>query len=218
MKKLKEIYDNLKEKMGNPRIRATVILFMYAIFFILIFTMINIGRNMSSSINTSINTNNKQIDKDLNYTNIINSYKYISNIEVNFEDDISKYLIEGNQSSSEKNQSVELLNKETETYEVTVKPDFINDDFFDLENVVNYVNNMEYEFSTTYKNGSIMKSYLVPVKNINNSINSSEKIEINIYELDNNITKIIINSTNLDKLSNNKINNILYSIEYTYDK
>jgi len=215
MKKLKAIYSDFQEKMSNKRIRAVVILSMYVVFFILLLILINTGNNSSKKeINNNDNKNNIK-EEIKNYENINTDYMYSAVIEIKEEDENLKYLITGKSPKYEEVSKIEKYNFENETYESSNKPTIINNDFFDLEKVINYVNNIKFEFSTEYKDGSFLKSYFVPIKYVNSSISSNDKIEVNIYQLENNITKIIINSTNLDKLINKNINSILYTIEYT---
>lgn len=211
MKKLKEAYNNFSVLMQNPRIRAIVILSMYAIFFILIFLLINLGRN--ATYKEEINKNGK-IDRIQNYKNTYTSYDYTSNIEIDIDSELTKYLVTGTNSPSEKSQLIKIYNSEIDDYEIYNQSTIINDNFFNIDNIIKYVNDIKFEFSTEYKDGSILKSYLVPINRINSNITSEENVEINVYEFDNKIIKVIINSSNLDKLSDDKINSVLYTIEF----
>ena len=217
MKKLKEIYNSFSETMENPRKRAIIIFCMYIIFFLVVILMINVGRsvNVNKSETTTNNTNdNEQVKQELNYKNISEEYEYTADIEIEENDGINKYQIVGKNTSTEKSETTKIYNKETEEYELTQKPVIINDKFMNLSEVISYVNDRDFEFSTSYKDGTILKNYLVPVKLLDETVTSDENIEVNVYELNGNINKIVIDSTNLDKLKNDKVNSIIYFVEY----
>lgn len=217
MKKLKEIYNSFSETMENPRKRAIIIFCMYIIFFLVVILMINVGRsvNVNKSETTTNNTNNNdQVEQELNYKNISEEYEYTADIEIEENDGINKYQIVGKNTSTEKSETTKIYNKETEEYELTQKPVIINDKFMNLSEVISYVNDRDFEFSTSYKDGTILKNYLVPVKLLDETVTSDENIEVNVYELNGNINKIVIDSTNLDKLKNDKVNSIIYFVEY----
>lgn len=214
MKKLRETYESFSKAMENRRIRAIVILGMYVIFFLIIFLMLNFGKSVNHNVNTNTNSNNNQIDKKANYANISSQYKYIANIEIKENNEISKFQITGKKPDIEKSEIIKKYNNDSKEYEESQKPVIINDEFFNLSTVINYVNNLDYEFSTSYKDNTILKNYLVPINLVNETISSNDNIEINVYEQNNNITKIIIDSTNYDKLRNNNIDSITYIIEY----
>ena len=217
MKKLKEIYNSFSETMENPRKRAIIIFCMYIIFFLVVILMINVGRsvNVNKSETTTNNTNNnEQVEQELNYKNISEEYEYTADIEIEENDGINKYQIVGKNTSTEKSETTKIYNKETEEYELTQKPVIINDKFMNLSEVISYVNDRDFEFSTSYKDGTILKNYLVPVKLLDETVTSDENIEVNVYELNGNINKIVIDSTNLDKLKNDKVNSIIYFVEY----
>ena len=217
MKKLKEIYNSFSETMENPRKRAIIIFCMYIIFFLVVILMINVGRsvNVNKSETTTNNTNNNdQVEQELNYKNISEEYEYTADIEIEENDGINKYQIVGKNTCTEKSETTKIYNKETEEYELTQKPVIINDKFMNLSEVISYVNDRDFEFSTSYKDGTILKNYLVPVKLLDETVTSDENIEVNVYELNGNINKIVIDSTNLDKLKNDKVNSIIYFVEY----
>lgn len=218
MKKLKEIYNSFSEVMENPRKRAIVIFCMYIIFFLVVILMINVGRsfnNKSETINNTNNSNNNgQVENTLNYKNISKEYEYKADIEIDENDEITKYQITGKNTSTDNSETITKLNKETEEYEATEKPIIINDDFMDLNKIISYVNDKDYEFSTSYKDGTILKNYLVPVKELDETLTSNENIEVNVYELNDTINKIVIETTNFDKIKNSNINSIIYFIEY----
>lgn len=212
MKRLKEIYNTIKKGLENPRLRAITILGMYAIFFFLVFAFLNAGSRVNT--NAKNENNNSQIKNIENYKNISNNYKYSCTIDYNEDGNIEKYLLTGKISNTEKNELVQIYNKDLNEYSIIEKPNFINDDFIILDKIIPYVNKKEYEFSTSYKDGSILKNYKVPLGKINEIYSNAKAIEINIYELNDNISKIVIDSTNYDKVENDKIESVLYTIEY----
>lgn len=209
MKKLKEIYNVIKENLENPRMRAAVILSMYLIFFIIIFGLINSGK---SETNTLTPNNEEEI---INYSSIQQEYEYQYNIEINEKEKTLKYLITGKESEREKSSLIKIYNEETNKYEIDTSYDKLyNEDFVNIKNIINLVNNINYEYTTEYKNGNILKNFLVPLNKINFSFDTNKNIEINIYEYNNFINKIVIDLTNLEKINNENIESVLYTLEY----
>ena len=215
MKKLKENYNKLQKQLENPRIRAIVILSLYAIFFILVIVLLNLGGKGTTAIKRKPTEDSKnQIIDTQNYKNISSNYKYECNIEYNLDGDTTKYLLTGQFNQTNKINEVSIYDNETDNYNTVEKPSFINDDFILLDKIISYVNEKEYEFSTTYKDKTIMKNYKVPLSDINDTYSKNTNIEVSVYELDNKIIKIIVDSTNYDKLNNSEVKNVLYTINY----
>jgi len=205
MKKLKEIFEFIKEKLRNPRTRAATILGIYFIFFIFIFIGLRTTPNNSQS-NNGTNV--------INYDIVQTNYNYKHEIEISTTDNTLRYLISGSNINEQETQKIEFYNNQTNKYEETNEYQFINEKLLDLNIIIDYVNNIESEFSTEYKDGTIQKNYLVPITKIDETIDSQLNIEINIYEKNGFITKIIIDSTNLDKTYNQNILKIKYILEY----
>jgi len=205
MKKLKEIFSFIKEKYKNPRTRAALILGLYLILFIYLF----IGL---AGVDTASSTDNEQIQ---NYTYINENYNYNYNIEITKNSNTNKYLFTGTNVNGIENQKVELYNHITKNYEEIFDYDDINPKFTDLNTIISYVNNLKEEFTTNYKDGTVQKNYLVELNKIDSNIDSNETIEINIYEKENFITKIIIDGTNFDSKTNNNVSYSKYILEYS---
>jgi len=206
MKKLREIFEFTKEKLKNPRTRAATILGIYFIFFIFIF----VGLKTPTSDNQ--NNNGKNIT---NYDIVQTDYKYKHAIEISTTDNTLRYLVSGSYINERETQKIEFYNKETNQYEETNEYQFINEKLLDLNIIIDYLNNIESEFSTEYKDGTIQKNYLIPITKIDETLNNKDNIEINIYEKDEFITKIIIDSSNLDKIYNENFLKVKYILEYS---
>jgi len=206
MKKLREIFEFTKEKLKNPRTRAATILGIYFIFFIFIF----VGLKTPTSDNQ--NNNGKNIT---NYDIVQTDYKYKHAIEISTTDNTLRYLVSGSYINERETQKIEFYNKETNQYEETNEYQFINEKLLDLNIIIDYLNNIESEFSTEYKDETIQKNYLIPITKIDETLNNKDNIEINIYEKDVFITKIIIDSSNLDKIYNENFLKVKYILEYS---
>lgn len=204
MKELKKVFEILKKGYQNPRTRSAVILGIYLIFFVFLFIGIRSPKEESS-------TNNDNI---INYPNIIETYSYSYNIEITRDTYINKYLFTGINDNGKYTEKVELYNNDSKQYEETYDYEDINPKFIDLKTIISYVNNIKEEFTTNYKDGTIQKNYLVKLNNIDNNVTTDNTIEINIYEKDNFITKIIIDGTNFDSITNKNITKSKYILEY----
>lgn len=206
MRKLRETFNFIREKLRNPRTRAATILGLYFIFFIFVIVWLR-----SVPTNT---TNNESDEKIVNYSEVQKSYDYQYNIEISTTDDSLKYLITGNYNKENEIRKIEFYNNETNSYEITNEYEFVNDKLLVLDNIISYVNNLESEFSTNYKDGTIQKNYLVPINKIDEYLENNNTIEINVYKKDDFITKIILDTTNLDKVYNENILKVKYTLEY----
>lgn len=207
MRKLKEIFEFIREKLKNPRTRAATILGLYLIFFIFVFAGLRAGAS-----------NNSETDNEtaiINYDNVQNNYIYKYNMEISTNEKNLKYLFTGTQKDEEQTQKIEVYNSDLNKYIETNEYEYINERLLSLENVINYVNNIESEFSTNYKDGTIQKNYLVPITKIDETLNNQNNIEINVYEKENFITKIIIDSKNLEQIYHKNILKAKYILEYT---
>ncbi len=204
MKELKKVFDFVKEQYKNPRTRAAVILGIYFVFFVFLF----IGLNSANSTST-INGENIQ-----NYNNISENYNYAYNIEIENSDHTDKYLFTGLYNEGNTTQKMTLYNNETGEYEEILEYTNINPKFLDLKTIISYVNNIKEEFSTNYKDGTIQKNYLVELNKIDENVNSEKTVEINVYEKDNFITKIIIDGTNFDVETNEGVVSSKYTLEF----
>lgn len=204
MKELKKVFDFIKEKYQNPRTRAAVILGIYFIFFVFLFIGLNNADNTST-------TNDENIQ---NYNNISEKYNYTYNIEIENSDHTDKYLFTGSYDLGNTTQKMELYNNETEQYEEILEYNNINPKFIDLKTIISYVNNIKEEFSTNYKDGTIQKNYLVELKKIDENVSSDKTVEINVYEKDNFITKIIVDGTNFDIETNEGVVSSKYTLEF----
>lgn len=208
MKKLKSIYDFIKDKLQNRRTRAITILCLYAIFFVFVFIVIN------TAPPSSTNLKNKE-EKKNNYENVQKEYEYSYDIDIKRNTTNLKFLFTGIKTKDEKTEKIELFNDKTNTYEEIYDYEIINPLLLELKNIISYVNNIDSEFETNYKDGTIQKNYLVPLNIIDNNLSDNENIEFNIYEKDNYITKIVIDATNIDKIEDNTIINSKYTLEYS---
>ena len=204
MKQLKEIFNFIKEKYQNPRTRAAVILGIYLVFFVFLFIAVR-------TPNTSSTNNNEQIN---NYTNIEENYNYSYNVEITKDNKTNKYLFSGISNEGNITEKVELYNNESKIYEGIFDYEDIDPKFINLKTIISYVNNIKEEFTTNYKDGTIQKNYLVELSKIDSNINSIETIEINVYEKDGFITKIIIDGTNFDSKTNEGVTYSKYILEY----
>lgn len=208
MKKLKEVFDFIKNKLADKRTRAITILSLYFIFFVVIFIFISLAPK------TSIVNDNDDTEKIVNYENINKNYKYEYTIEIEKNNQITKYLIEGVQNESEYTEVIKQYNIDTNDYELIYESEDINSLFINRDNLISYVNNLKEEFETDYKDGTIQKNYLVDINTIDKNYNS-ETIEINVFEKENFINKIIVDGTNLDNKSKNNIIASKYTLIYT---
>lgn len=204
MKKLKELVEK-KEVSKSDRTRAAIILGLYLIFFIFIISALNNGNSTPSNNNENIT----------NYTNISENYNYTYNIEIKNNEKTNKYLFTGIVNNNQQTMKMQLYNEETKKYETINEYEDVNPKFHDLNTIISYVNNLKEEFSTNYKDGTIQRNYLVELNKIDDDIDSTETIEINVFEKDNFITKIIIDGSNFDSKTNNKVTNSKYILEYT---
>jgi len=159
------------------------------------------------------NTNNSK--EIINYDIIQSEYEYIYNLEIKKIDKNIKYLITGKESLNEKSNLIKIYNDEQQNYEIIdFNENLYNKDFTNLNTIINIVNNIEYEYTTTYKNGEVLKNYLVPLNVINTSYTLNENIDISIYEYNGFINKIIIDLTNLEIKDNKNIESVIYTLEY----
>ena len=207
MKKLKKVYEIIKEKLSDKRTRAFTILCLYLIFFIIIVVFLR----------TAPKNNDIEIKKEAktqNYNNIQKEYDYTYNIEINRSTGDLNFIFTGTKKENEQNEKIELYNNKTGQFEEVLDYEIINPLLLDLSAIISYVNNIENEFSTNYKNGTIQSNYLVPLNTIDKNLSVDQYIEINIYEKNDFITKVIIDATNIDKLSDNNVLNSKYTLEY----
>ncbi|MBQ7140986.1 MAG: hypothetical protein IJO32_05730 [Bacilli bacterium] len=210
MKKLKETYEFIKEKLEDTRTRSATILGLYAIFFFLLFLLLSTGTGNNVE---KANTNN--LEEIINYSNIQKEYEYTYNLEIREIDKITKYLITGKESIEEKNNLVKIYNDVSQDYVIDNSSEKLYDEeFINLNKIISLVNDIDYEYTTEYKNGDILKNYLVPLNKINYLYDLKENIEISIYEYDNFINKIVIDLTNYEIKNNNNIESVIYTLEY----
>jgi len=205
MKELKKVFNYNKKMYENPRTRAAVILGIYFVFFVFLFILMK-APNPNSDINN---------DKIINYTNISENYNYTYSVEIGKNDITDKYMFTGTNDNGNITEKVELYNNVSKKYEEIFDYEDINPKFIDLNTVISYVNDIKEEFTTEYKDGTIQKNYLVELNTIDNNINQSGTVEINVYEKDLFITKIIIDGTNFDSKSNENVTNSKYILEYS---
>ena len=207
MNKLKKIYNFIKEKLQNKRTRAATLLVLYLIFFVFVIMFLkNSPKNVKDNI--------KETTVKNNYSNIQEEYEYEYDIDIKREIGGLKFLFTGTKTKENQTEKVELYNEETGRYEEAFDYEIINPLLLNLDTIISYVNNIESEFSTNYKDNTVQNNYLVPINKIDENINSKELVEINIYKKDNFINKIIIDATNIDKLSDEEIINSKYTLNY----
>ncbi len=207
MNKIKEIYTFIKDKLKNKRTRALAILSLYFIFFLFMFLFIKFS-------SPKIDNTKTQEEVITNYKNINEFYNYEYSIEIEKTDKIDKYLLKGTNNNEGFTQQMYLYNPKTNNYEEILEYVDINSLFIDRDNIISYVDNLKEEFKTDYKDGTIQKNYLVSINKIDKNYQNAD-IEINVFEKDNFINKIVIDGTNLDNKSESGIISSKYTLIYT---
>lgn len=195
MNELKKLYNFIKKLWNNKRTRAGAILLIYSIFILILIAAIRLN---SDEINKNLNSNsyneneteeitsNKEENKMLKY---LDNYNY--NMEIILENK-QKYKIE-----NKKNEiNYYIFNTNLNNYDIidTFPENIIN---IDLNYILYLINNNDEEFYTHYKDGTILKNYIV---NYNN-----EETIINVR----------FDNQDYIKILDIKINNIKYNIIFS---
>ena len=211
MKKLNEFIDKIKEMRKDKKGRAKLELSLYAILAIVLVLFIRLG-NYGKSYNEPINTPE---EKSFIYT-IKDNYEYNISIKYNNESYTYNGRVLGNNAKVKK-----ISDNDEEYYYV------MNNKYYELDDDGNYIltsrddiyNNIDYkylnindiknfiEYSTKENN-----TYKIKLSDIILNNNSEDYITINIDEESKILT---IDYTNLFKLDNENINNVIVTITYS---
>ena len=194
MNKFMNFWNTIVKLWKDKRTRSAIILGAYLIFIIIVIVFIRVNSDLVND--SSLDSNTENYSNELEENNNLmyyNDYKYdiivtkptgeIYKISNNNEEDIKNYY---------------SYNNNLKEYEIVkdINQDIINLEL-DLEYILYLINNTEPEYTTKYKDGTLLNNYFI-------SLNNTE-VELSIkYSEDN----FILNM-------NTEIYNIDYEIIFT---
>lgn len=219
MKRIKEIFGNLKEAWKVPRYKGLMKLAFWFIFFGLIFLILKFGGH-EKYVDTEDNTNTDEIIEKES-TEKLNSYSYncqindgvnIVNISGTYYNGIDEFDY-NNMHYYLKDNKYYVDNQET-TFNI-----FMNE--FEYNNILELVKAKEYESKTEYKDGSIEELYsidaltynsfyhknyqtlgnaLIKIKKLNSLIISID-LDLSSYYNEYSSYRVIINYSNYNNIT-----------------
>ena len=182
MQELKKIWNFFKNLWKNKQTRAAAILLIYLIFISILVITIRTNddysnNDSSSNVEESENNKNNEYDKEDNQLKYYDNYIY--DIEITLET-LEKYKISNNIENQKK---YYIFNTETNNYDIIDNiPNNIAD--IDLDYILYLINNTEIEYTTKYKDGTILNNYNIKLNNIQTNLNVKYNSENEILNME----------------------------------
>ena len=198
--KIKKFWKLIKELNSTPRGKSILFFGFYAIFFVVLFIIIAVGKNSHYNLDDIYdNTNNisfSSIDSNFEY-----SYKfYIDN---------NIYIYDGKRKDNEEMfvfNNVEYYNKNGDFYYnngtgyVEAESPYIYREFMDVDVIKKLIDVSSFSSKTEYENGDMMYSYKITTSTI---IKELDDIDTDIDDVPNEISIYVSNDGNIKSIKFN---------------
>lgn len=193
MKRIKEIFDWLKEAWKVPRYKGLMKLALWFIFFAILFLIVKYGGHKVDNSVYNGNSNTLEINEESNIKEL-NSYSYNCQINdgVNIVD-ISGTYYNGTDEFDYNNTHYTL--KDNKYYADNQETTFnISMNEFQYNNIIALVKDKEVESKTEYKDGSLEKAYIIDALTYNSFYQKEYQtlgnVSIKIKEMNNLIVSV----------------------------
>lgn len=221
MDKIKKIWKLIKELNSTPRGKAVLFFGFYAIFFIVLFIVVAIGKNNNYSLDDIYYNTNK-----ISFSSIDSNFEY----SYKFYIDSNIYTYDGKRKDNEETfifNNAEYYNKNGNFYQnnsgnyIDVESPYIYRKFVDVDVIKKLVDASSFSSKTEYENGDMMYNYKITTSTIIKELDGTDTDiddvpnEISVYvSKDENIKNIKFNLNSYGLFKSISVNR--FEIELNY--
>ncbi len=221
MDKIKKFWKLIKELNSTPRGKAVLFFGFYAIFFIVLFIVVAIGKNNNYSLDDIYYNTNK-----ISFSSIDSNFEY----SYKFYIDNNIYTYDGKRKDNEETfifNNAEYYNKNGDFYQnnsgnyIDVESPYIYREFVDVDVIKKFVDASSFSSKTEYENGDMMYNYKITTSTIIKELDGTDTDiddvpnEISVYvSKDGNIKSIKFNLNSYGLFKNISVNR--FEIELNY--
>lgn len=224
------LWGKFKKIWSVPRYRALIYLGMYTLFFIFVFMFINSNQTEKSVQPKPIKTAIEKYSEMTNYEFDFQLKKETNEINPKINKDINNNLVVfggktkdnvtiiNNKYFLKNNTIYEIIDEQIKVLPATL----VDINIFKLkpDNISKLINLGELNYETKFKDGSLEKSYLVPLKDVVKNFKGEEivdpkkSIEIKYKEKDKVINEVVLDLSNYQNYINKNNNSYIIKINY----